>query len=171
VTRSRVNRLLPWGGTLARLLLGGVFAVAGALKVAQPDGSVQAVAAYDLLPSALFRPVGYGLPFLELAVAVLLLLGLTTRLAAVLSLLLLAVFIGGVASAWARGLSIDCGCFGGGGQVARGATHYAREIIRDLLLAALAAVLVLRPRTRLALDGAKIEKDESDHYRDQEARV
>lgn len=161
-----LSRTLPWVGTFARLVLGGVFAVAGALKVAQPEGSVQAVAAYDLLPSGLVRPVGYGLPFLEIAIALLLLLGLTTRMAAVLSLLLLAVFIGGVASAWARGLSIDCGCFGGGGQVARGATHYLQEIVRDVLLAVLAVLLVSHPRTRLALYGAQI-----DDYQDEEARV
>ena len=49
------------------------------------------------------------------------------------------VFIAAVSSAWARGLSIDCGCFGGGGQVAAGQTKYLQEILRDVGLLALAA--------------------------------
>ena len=61
------------------------------------------------------------LPFVEIALGVLLLiLGLATRLAAVVSAALLVVFIAGIASAWTRGLRIDCGCFGGGGDLAAG---------------------------------------------------
>ena len=47
-----------------------------------------------------------------------LVLGLLTRAAAVLSALLFVAFIVGIASAWARGLQIECGCFGGGGTSA-----------------------------------------------------
>ena len=41
-------------------------------------------------------------------------------------------FVIGIASAWARGLRIDCGCFGGGGQLAAGVEpDYLIEILRD----------------------------------------
>lgn len=143
---------LPWAGTLARLVLAGVFVVAGGIKVADPAGSVRAVQAYDLLPAGLARLVGYGLPFFEIALGLLLLLGLATRLAAAGGAVLLVVFVGGVASAWARGLSIDCGCFGGGGTVAPGETRYLQEILRDLALLLVAAWLVWRPASRLSLD-------------------
>jgi hypothetical protein len=53
---------------------------------------------------------------------------------------------------WARGLTIDCGCFGGGGQVAKGQTHYLREILRDLGFFVLAAWLMVFPRGKFALD-------------------
>ena len=36
-----VGPALPWIGTIARLVLGGVFVVAGALKVGDPAGSVR----------------------------------------------------------------------------------------------------------------------------------
>ena len=62
------------------------------------------------------------------------------------------VFIIGVASAWARGLSIDCGCFGGGGAVAPGHTRYVQEIVRDLGFIGLAVWLIRFPMSRLALD-------------------
>ena len=57
------------------------------------------------------------------------------------------VFIAGVTQAWARGLSIDCGCFGGGGAVAPDQTAYGRELLRDAGFLLMAAWLVVRPRT------------------------
>ena len=37
-------------GLLARMLVGGVWVVAGALKLPDPNENVRAVRAYDLLP-------------------------------------------------------------------------------------------------------------------------
>jgi uncharacterized membrane protein YphA (DoxX/SURF4 family) len=149
-TRSAATLLLVSTG--ARLVLAGVFLVAGGLKVVDPQTAVQAVRAYQLLPPVLESAVGWGLPFLEIALGLLLAAGLFTRVAAAAAGVLLVVFIAGVASAAARGLSIDCGCFGGGGPVAPGETAYAGEILRDLGLLVLAAWLVWRPRSRFSLD-------------------
>lgn len=152
-TRRRgLERYAPWISTIARLVVGGVLLVAGALKVIDPQSSVAAVRAYDLVPPWLERPIGWGLPFVELALGLLLVAGLFTRVAAVVSGLLIVVFIIAVISAAARGLSIDCGCFGGGGEVAPGQTAYGREIIRDVVLLALCGWLVWQPRSRLGLD-------------------
>jgi uncharacterized membrane protein YphA (DoxX/SURF4 family) len=143
----------PWVSTAARLVLGGVLVIAGAVKVADPQASVAAVRAYELLPAGLETVVGWGLPFLELVLGLLLLTGIAVRPTALATALLLAVFIAAVASAAARGLSIDCGCFGGGGPVPPGQTAYAAEIVRDLGLLAAAAWLVARPQSRLSLGG------------------
>jgi hypothetical protein len=78
-------RLRPWLGTAARLLLAVVWAWAAVSKLGDPAASVRAVRAYQLLPEWLAKAVGYGLPFLELGLAALLLAGLATRVAAVLS--------------------------------------------------------------------------------------
>jgi uncharacterized membrane protein YphA (DoxX/SURF4 family) len=144
--------LLPIISTVARLVLGVVLLVAGALKVADPVASEQAVAAYELLPQALVAPVGWALPFAEVALGLLLIVGYGTRVAAFAGGVLMVLFIAAVGSAWARGLTIDCGCFGGGGQVAPGETKYLQEILRDLGLLVLAAWLVRFPRSRFALD-------------------
>ena len=56
--------------------------------------------------------------------------------------MLLLVFIAGVISAAARGLSIDCGCFGGGGTSQAGQTAYTAEILRDLGFLVLAGYLI-----------------------------
>lgn len=142
----------PWISTLARLVMGVVLLAAGALKVIDPQSSVAAVHAYEIVPAWLEHPIGWGLPFLELGLGLLLVSGLFTKTAALVSGLLVLVFIIAVISAAVRGLSIDCGCFGGGGQVAPGQTAYAEEIVRDLGLLALCGWLVWRPRSRFALD-------------------
>ena len=143
----------PWISTGARLVLGGVLVVAGALKVIDPQSSVVAVRAYRLLPIFLETIVGWGLPFAEIALGLLLLAGIATRAAAAATAILLLVFIVAVVSAAVRGLSIDCGCFGGGGEVAPGQTAYGTELVRDAGLVLLALWLVWRPRSRFALDG------------------
>ena len=70
-----------------------------------------------------------------------------------IALALAALFVVGIASAWARGLSIECGCFGGGGgSVEDFAAAYPWEIARDVGLMLASLWLVWRPRTPWALD-------------------
>lgn len=150
---SYVPRVSDWIGLVARLVTGGVWIVAGALKFPDPAASVRAVRAYDLLPEAIVPTVGHLLPVVEVVTGVALLVGLLTRPVAIVSSLLFAAFIVGIAAAWARGLSIDCGCFGGGGFDADAAEKYPGEIARDLGLLALSLWLVVRPSSRFSLDG------------------
>ncbi len=147
---------MAWLGIIARLVVGGVWIVAGALKLPDPAESVRAVRAYRLLPEAVVPVIGHGLPILEILVGGCLVLGLLTRAAAVVSSLLLLGFLVGISSAWARGLSIDCGCFGGGGSVSDAATKYPWELVRDLGLLLLSVWLVYRPGTRWAMDNALV---------------
>jgi uncharacterized membrane protein YphA (DoxX/SURF4 family) len=141
----------PWLRTGARILLGGVFLVAGVLKVPDPAAAVRAVRAYRLLAEPLVAPVAFGLPVIEIAVGLALLAGVFVRTAAIAGAVLLVVFIAAVGSAWARGLQIDCGCFGNGGQVAAGETSYPLEVLRDVGLLLIALALARWPATRLAL--------------------
>lgn len=152
VTEPRLAAAASWVSTGARLVLGAVFVVAGGLKVIDPQSSVTAVRAYRLLPASVATIVGWGLPFAEIALGILLIAGVATRVAAAASAVLLIVFMAALASAAAGGLSIDCGCFGGGGDVAPGQTAYGIEIVRDVGLLLLAAWLVWHPSSRLALD-------------------
>ncbi len=149
------GKLLRWLGLAVRLGLAAVWLYAGATKVGDLAASGRAVHAYQVLPYDVAVVVGAALPFVELALGVLLLLGLATRLAAGFSAALLLVFIAGIVSAWARGLAIDCGCFGSGGELPAGETpSYLPEILRDLGFLALAGFLLIWPRTAVSLDGA-----------------
>ncbi|MFP5416833.1 MAG: MauE/DoxX family redox-associated membrane protein [Actinomycetes bacterium] len=144
-----------WVGLGARLVLGGVIFAAGALKVFELGTSINAVRGYQLLPYELIAPVGVALPFVEIVLGTLLLAGLVTRWSGLAGGALMLVFAVAIASAWARGLSIDCGCFGGGGQIEldKALAAYPWEIARDLGLAACGAWLFWRPRTAFSLDG------------------
>lgn len=141
-----------WLGTVVRLIVGGVWILAGGLKLADPYESVQAVRAYDLLPEAIVPTVGHLLPILEIVIGVLLVVGLLTRASAAVSALLFIAFIIGIASVWARGIEIECGCFGGGGAKEGAAAAYPFEIARDLALLLASLYLVWSRSTRLALD-------------------
>ncbi len=149
MTRARTLDVV---GLLARLVLGGVLVVAGLLKVSSPRASARAVQAYQILPFDVATYVGYALPVVEILVGTLLVLGLFTRFAALVGGLLMLAFVVGITSAWARGLTIDCGCFGGGGEIAAADTAYPAELARDAGLALCGLWLVLRPRTLTSLD-------------------
>lgn len=151
---TALGRAVPWAGLVARLVLGGLFVYAGALKVTVPKEAGLAVQAYRLFPPDIARTIGYALPTIEIILGLLLIVGLFTRLAAAAVGLLLVAFVIGIVSVWVRGYNIDCGCFGGGGDVTASGRNlrYATEIVRDGLMIALAAFLVWRPRTPLSLD-------------------
>jgi uncharacterized membrane protein YphA (DoxX/SURF4 family) len=135
---------------VARLVLAAVLFTAGGLKIVNVDGAARAVQAYRIFPPRLGDLIGYGLPVVEILLGLFLLLGLGTRIVAIATGALMVIFIAGVASVWIRGISIDCGCFGGGGETA--VTHYPQEILRDLLFLGLASWLAVFPTSKLALD-------------------
>ena len=147
-----IKALQPWLTLFSRLILGGVLLVAGLLKVTHPAKSAMAVRAYEVLPIPVANFLGYALPWIEVGIALLLILGVAIKPAAMLGGFLMFLFIVAISQAWARGLTIDCGCFGGGGQVAKGETKYLEEILRDSGLVILAIYLVKFPRGKFSLD-------------------
>ncbi|GAB2987033.1 DoxX family protein [Nocardioides montaniterrae] len=150
--KQSMARVEPWVGLVARLVVGCVWIVAGGLKLTHVAESINAVRGYQILSPQVAEWVGTGLPAVELVIGLALVLGVMTRGAAAMSVLLLTAFIVGIASVWARGIEIDCGCFGGGGADPHAASAYPWEIARDLGLLLLSALLAWRGRSRLALD-------------------
>jgi len=153
-TATEASRRM-WGATVAvvaRLGLAVVWAWAAVAKLGDPDAAVRAVRAYEILPEALVKPFAWGLPFVELALAVLLVLGIGTRIAGWISAVILVVFMAGIVSVWARGIRIDCGCFGGGGAADVDGWTYVTELLRDGFFLVLALVVALGPRSPYCLD-------------------
>ena len=95
------------------------------------------------------------MPWLEIGAGLLLIIGVGIRFAALFGSLLMVLFIVAIAQAWARGLSIDCGCFGGGGTIDPSQTKYLEEILRDTGLALLGLYLLRYPLTKFALEKSK----------------
>jgi uncharacterized membrane protein YphA (DoxX/SURF4 family) len=135
-----------------RLLVGAVFIGAGLSKIGNPAATAGGVRAYQILPAALATLWAYGMPTLEILLGILLVVGLASRMSAAITGLLLLAFLGAISAAWARGLSIDCGCFGGGGRVANGAAQYPLDLLRDTGLFALTALVIVWPPGAFAVD-------------------
>lgn len=96
---------------LGRLVLAGVFGLAGVSKLLDPAGSRRALVDFGV-PDKLARPLGMLLPTTELIIAFSLLPSSSAWYAAIGSLLLLGVFLIGIITSLARGRAPDCHCFG-----------------------------------------------------------
>jgi protein-disulfide isomerase/uncharacterized membrane protein YphA (DoxX/SURF4 family) len=145
------NTLRPWLGTVIRLALGAIWIWAASSKLGSPRSFVQVVRAYDATPEWMSKAIGYGLPVLELCIGILLVLGLAVQMSAAVSGVLFLIFLIGLIQASARGIQLECGCFGGGGTTA-GSTQYTLDILRDVGLLILASYLVVWPYTRVSVE-------------------
>jgi len=95
-----------------RLVLGGLLVLAGVTKLAGRSAFREAVAEYKMLPSAIEGPFAAVLPFVEVTLGALLLLGLGTTAAAAIATPLFLTFTLAIGVNLARGRSFDCHCFG-----------------------------------------------------------
>lgn len=150
----------------ARLLIGSVLLAAGGLKAFEPSQAANAMAAYKILPTKTAHILGYALPWLEIAIGVLLIIGVSVRMFAAISSVLMGFFIAAIISIWARGILIDCGCFGGGGEIdpikaAEVHRKYAIEIARDFGLALTAIYLYFFPYGVFAVEKLSKENEEN----------
>jgi uncharacterized membrane protein YphA (DoxX/SURF4 family) len=122
-----------------RLALGIVFLYAACSKLHPPIHPTPALSvslslfamqidSYQLLPPWAVTPLARTLPFLELGLGVLLLLGYQLRFVAAVTSALLLVFFSVMLRAHLKGLEINCGCFG------PGETLSVKTLVRDGLL-------------------------------------
>jgi uncharacterized membrane protein YphA (DoxX/SURF4 family) len=137
---------------LARLGLGGVLLAAGGLKIENLQKSAMSVRAYELLPVGLANFLGFVLPWIEIGMGLLLIVGVAVSIVGLLGALTMFAFVVAIAQAWARGLSIDCGCFGGGGEIAPEDTKYLSTILRDIGFLLLGVYLYYFPKGKFGLD-------------------
>jgi uncharacterized membrane protein YphA (DoxX/SURF4 family) len=133
-----------------RVILGGIFILSGGLKaLTAPEELTALFRAYEIIPELALWPLVYGLPWLELISGAFLLFGYLTRLSAIIIAIQLTGFILVLAAVIAMGINLeDCGCFIGLGFHEGPIT----AIIRDLVLLAMAAIIIRRPSHRLSLD-------------------
>ena len=137
----------PYTALIGRIVLGAVFLYASVSKILHPEQFAQALMNYRILPLVSVNLVAVILPWVELVVGVLLLVGLFTRASSVVAALLLALFLGAVGSALVRGLDISCGCFPSNGM----GTINLLYLARDLVLLALALHVFSRDRQLFSL--------------------
>jgi uncharacterized membrane protein YphA (DoxX/SURF4 family) len=143
--------VLPWVGLAIRLAAAAIWLVAGIAKLTGLEQFRAQVEAYRLLPHALTGVFAYALPLVEAGLGLYLLVGLLVRPAAIFTSVLMVAFLTAQIQAWARGLSLDCGCFGALG----GGSHVGLwTVLRDAALGVPGLVLVVWPARKLSLDSA-----------------
>jgi len=132
----------------ARLALGALFLVAGALKVGHFDDLASAIAGFRVLPQEAIAPLALLLPFFEIGLGLYLVTGLFTRAAAIVAAVQLTLYAGAIASAAVRHLPANCGCFGPAERSPASWPHAAA----DLGIALVCALLAWRAPGAFSLD-------------------
>ena len=145
---NAIRDALPWLGLAIRVGAASVWIIAGAAKVPQIESFHVLVERYGILPHFLAAPFSYVLPFLEIGLGLYLAAGLFVRGTALIGTLLFAVFLAAQASAWARGITLDCGCFGTTLQSRVGPL----TILRDLGLGVPTFLMLAFPSRMVSLD-------------------
>jgi len=133
----------------ARAVLAIVFIWACVHKILNPGDFALQIATYQILPLSLVNLQAIVLPWLELATGVLLIAGLWTRAAALVTCGMNVMFIVAIAMALAAELQLQCGCFS---SAEAGHEMSASLIVRDVALLLAGALLVVRRPDRFTLD-------------------
>lgn len=145
---SGLMRLLRHPGVVrvAQLGIGVVFLAAALGKIGDAGTFAKQIHYFRLLPVGLENLLAITLPWIELLAALALLLRYRPRAGAVVCAALMGVFLFAVGAAVARGLDIECGCFGTSDASRVGTL----KLIENVGLLALALIASLGPAGRQA---------------------
>jgi len=147
-----LRRAIIWIG---RLVLGGTFVYAGFAKLLMPNTHLwpmfvlkfsismnissfaQQVESYKLISPEASEVVAHTLPFVEIALGALLLIGWRLRVSATAITAIMVGFLAVVTRAYLLHMDINCGCFGTPEKLT------AMTIVRDGALVALALLMTI----------------------------
>ena len=141
-----------------RFALGTTLIVAGAGKLPERAEFVSQCQQYDLLPDALARLYGTGLPWVEVTIGASLLLGLLSRLASGIGMLTALSCIIANSIILYRGMNMECGCFGEMG----GVIQTRDALLIDFALLIMAFQILLHKGEFLSLDSLIFRRKSSE---------
>ena len=123
---------------LFRIFLGLLFIYAGIEKISDPAAFSNAIYNYKLLPFSLVNFFAITLPWIELSAGLLLLFGVYVKENSSIVAALLIIFFIAIAISLARGLNIECGCFG----TSTGANVGLIKLVENLVLILASSLLM-----------------------------
>ncbi|OGR95830.1 MAG: hypothetical protein A2016_00615 [Elusimicrobia bacterium GWF2_62_30] len=125
------DRTKDLAGLLGRLVVGGLFVYAGALKAAAPaEEFARAIESYRVIGPVPALLAACVVPWVEICAGALLAAGLFTRYSGLFTAAMLFFFEVLLGQAWLRNLPVThCGCFG-----AQGSSSLPREFAQNLVL-------------------------------------
>jgi len=150
-----MSRLLDWAGHAwlalpVRLYLAWVFLSACVHKIAEPLQFAIDVATYQFLPLWAINGMAIVLPWTELIVGILLLIGLRVRPAALLVAAMMVMFMIALFWALAHDLQLSCGCFASSAMEEDPISW--RTIVRDTIWLLMALYVLVFDARALGLD-------------------
>ena len=127
---------------IGRLIVSAVFILAALPKIQDPASFTTSVEGYRVVTGDFAAWIALALPWLELVAGFGLLIPQIRRGSALVIALLLIAFIVLHASAWARGLDVNCGCFSA--HESGKAPDYHWLILRNICLLATCTCVMIR---------------------------
>jgi uncharacterized membrane protein YphA (DoxX/SURF4 family) len=121
-----------------RLVLGFIFILAAISKVTDPLGFSQSIYNYKLMPDFTINFLAIAFPWIELVTGIFIVFGIAVKENSAILSGLLMIFILAIAVSLARGLDIDCGCFG----TVDGAKVGIKKILENVGLFILGLILI-----------------------------
>lgn len=101
-----------WIALSLAVILGAVFVFAGVLKIADPVKFADDIQKFHILPYGASVRLAFYLPWLEVLCGLAVITGWWRSGGVVVLTALTVIFIGATVAAKARGIDVDCGCFG-----------------------------------------------------------
>ncbi len=117
-----------------RLVFGAIFIWSGIAKLKDPISFADAVRNFQIIGDPFAAATALFLPWLEVFAGIGVMWDRLARGSAAVLTASLTVFTLAIASAWARGLDISCGCFGGSGEI-----NYPVKIVQNIVLITIGA--------------------------------
>lgn len=136
-----------------RILMGGIFLIAGLAKIADPVRFMLTLREFDLFPRVIIPFLAVYLPWLELLLGLSLVLGLLYRTSALILAFLNFLFMLAILSVISRGIVVDCGCFGLLGDALKLPDMADwKAVIRNLLFTGMCVYIFRVKQTVLSLE-------------------
>jgi len=127
-----------------RIFIGVLFVAASVHKILDPFEFAVSIRNYMIAPASWSNIIALTLPWIELGAGLMLILGIQTKPAALLTTGMLAVFFAALIYAYSIGLDIDCGCFSSSSSSEGRVGIY--HLVRDSLLVVISASVLLFDR-------------------------
>ncbi|HBN45594.1 MAG TPA: DoxX family protein [Candidatus Marinimicrobia bacterium] len=126
---------------VCRIFLGFMFIYASLDKIAHPEEFAKQIGYYKALPFGLENLLAIILPWAELIMGICLIAGLLVDGAALVSIIMMLVFILAISQAMLRGIDITCGCF----KVSADSEKLGLDtIIRDIVFLVMSFIVLNR---------------------------
>lgn len=146
-------KFLAHPATLAtfKVLLGLLFLISSISKIQNPAKFMDSIEAYKLVPTLFIHPLALIIPWIQIVCGLFFIFDIYAQSTALILSALLVVYTAAIAQAFARGMSMDCGCF----DLIEGLEDKVgwKSIIRDLIFLGMTGTVFLLDKNSINIYG------------------